>query len=155
MAGSPLHRRCEQELGRKQLPIDLGSQRHLFEVPEDVAYFNTTNMSPLLRAVREAGESGVARRMAPWLAAADWFGDVERLRRDYAGILCTGCGVALIRATSYGLAVAARNVPVPVTPGDQIVVLADEYPANYYTWRRFCLRTGSELVVAQRERGAT
>jgi len=137
------------------LPIDLGSQRHLFEVPEDVAYFNTANMSPLLRAVREAGEAGVARRAAPWLvAAADWFADVERLRRGYAGILCTGAeGVALIPATSYGLAVAARNVSA--TPGDQIVVLADEYPSNYYTWRRFCLRTGAELVVAQRERGAT
>ena len=137
------------------MPIDLGSQRHLFEVPEDVAYFNTANMSPLLRAVREAGESGVARRAAPWLvAAADWFADVERLRRGYAGILCTGAeGVALIPATSYGLAVAARNVSA--TPGDQIVVLADEYPSNYYTWRRFCLRTGAELVVAQRERGAT
>src|SRR5215471_3197809 len=112
-------------------------------------------MSPLLGAVREAGESGVARRAAPWLvAAADWFGDAERLRRAYAGILGTGAdGVALIPATSYGLAVAARNVPA--TPGDQIVVLADEYPSNYYTWRRFCRQTGSELVVAQRERGAT
>jgi selenocysteine lyase/cysteine desulfurase len=137
------------------LPIELGSQRHLFEVPDDVAYFNTANMSPLLRAVREAGESGVARRAAPWMvAAADWFGDVERLRRDYAGLLCTGAeGVALIPATSYGLAVAARNVPA--TRGDQIVVLADEYPSNYYTWHRFCRRTGSELVGAHRERGAT
>jgi selenocysteine lyase/cysteine desulfurase len=137
------------------LPIELGSQRHLFEVPPDVAYFNTASMSPLLRAVREAGESGVARRATPWLvAAADWFGDVERLRRDYARILCTNAdGVALIPATSYGLAVAARNVPA--TRGDQIVVLADEYPSNYYTWSRFCLRTGCELVVAQRERGAS
>ncbi len=140
---------------RERLPIDLGSQRHLFEVPEGVAYFNTANMSPLLRAVREAGEEGVARRAAPWLVtAADWFADVERLRRDYAEILCTSAeGVALVPATSYGLAVAARNLPA--TTGDQVLVLADEYPSSYYTWRRFCLRTGSELVVAQRERGAS
>jgi selenocysteine lyase/cysteine desulfurase len=137
------------------LPINLGSQRHLFEVPEDVAYFNTANMSPLLRAVREAGESGLARRAAPWLVnAPDWFSDVERLRQGYAEILCTGAeGVALVPATSYGLAVAARNIAAG--PRDQIVVLADGYPSNYYTWARFCLRTGSELVVAQRERGAT
>ena len=124
-------------------------------MPEEVAYFNTANMSPVLRAVREAGKSGVARRAAPWLVAAtDWFGDVERLRRGYAGILGAGAdGVALIPATSYGLAVAARNVPA--TPGDQVVVLAEEYPSNYYTWRRFCLRAGSQLVVARRERGAT
>lgn len=112
-------------------------------------------MSVLLRAVREAGELGVARRAEPWhVTAGDWFDDVERLRRGYAGILRTGAeGVALIPASSYGFAVAARNIPA--RPGDQVVVLADEYPSNYYTWRRFCLRTGSELVFAQRERGAT
>jgi hypothetical protein len=26
--------------------MPIGSQRHLFEVPEDVAYFNTASMSP-------------------------------------------------------------------------------------------------------------
>ena len=133
----------------------LGSQRHLFEVPEEVAYFNTANMSPLLAGVREAGEAGLARRGAPWLVdAADWFNDVERLREAYSTILgCDADGVALIPATSYGLAVAARNIAA--TPDDQILVLADEYPSNYYTWRRFCLRTGARLVVAEREPGAS
>jgi selenocysteine lyase/cysteine desulfurase len=136
-------------------PIELGSQRHLFEVPEEVAYFNTANMSPLLTAVREAGNAGLARRSEPWTVAADdWFGDVERLREAYARILGAETdGVALIPATSYGLAVAARNVTA--SPGDQVVVLAEEYPSNYYTWRRFCLRTGAELVVAERERGGS
>jgi kynureninase len=98
--------------GGERLPIEVGSQRHLFEVPEAVAYFNTANMSPLLRAVREAGESGLARRSAPWLvAAADWFGDVERLRALYAAVLgADSDGVSLVPATSYGLAIAARNV---------------------------------------------
>lgn len=137
------------------MPSEHGSQRHLFEVPEQVAYFNTANMSPLLVAVREAGDLGLARRAAPWtVTAADWFGDVERLRGAYAGILGGGSdGVALIPATSYGLAIAARNLTA--APGDQVVVLAEEYPSNYYTWRRFCLRTGAELLVTHREPGAT
>src|SRR5881275_659253 len=121
------------------MAIELGSQRHLFEVPSEVAYFNTASMSPLLATVREAGSSGLARRAAPWLmAASDWFDDVERLREAYAGILGTEAdGVALIPATSYGLAVAARNIRA--TPDDHVVVLAREYPSNYYTWRRFCV----------------
>lgn len=112
-------------------------------------------MSLLLRAVREAGQLGLTRRAEPWrVSAGDWFNDVERLRRAYAAILRTDAeGVALIPATSYGFAVAARNVRA--RSGGQVVVLADEYPSNYYTWRRFCLRTGSELVVAQRERGTS
>jgi len=137
------------------LPVELGSQRHLFEVPPEVAYFNTANMSPLLAAVREAGGSGVARRAAPWLvAASDWFEDVERLRAAYASILgIEADGVALIPATSYGLAVAARNIAS--TPADHVVALAREYPSNYYTWRRFCVRTGAKLVIAEREPGAS
>lgn len=136
------------------MPIELGSQRPLFDVPDEVAYFNTANMSPLLRAVRDAGDAGLARRAAPWsVDAADWFTDVERLRDAYARILGTiADGVALIPATSYGLAVAARNVTA--TPGDQVVVLAEEYPSNHYTWRRFCAQTGAELVVAARDSGA-
>jgi selenocysteine lyase/cysteine desulfurase len=107
-------------------------------------------MSPLLRSVREAGEAGLARRSAPWLVgAADWFSEVERLRELYSMILCADSdGVALVPATSYGIAIAARSVTAD--PGDQVVVLAEEYPSNYYTWRRFCRLTGAELVVAER-----
>jgi selenocysteine lyase/cysteine desulfurase len=112
-------------------------------------------MSPLLRSVRDAGMSGLDRRAAPWrITATDWFTEVERLRGAYARILGSESdGIALIPATSYGLAVAARNLSASVD--DQVLVLADEYPSNYYTWRRFCLRTGAELVVVRREPGAS
>jgi selenocysteine lyase/cysteine desulfurase len=133
--------------------MSIGSQRDLFEVPNEVAYFNTANMSPLLRSVREAGELGLARRAEPWrVKAADWFSDVERLRSSLASLMSVDSdGVALIPATSYGLAVAARNLDA--VSGDEVVVLAEEYPSNYYTWRRFCERTGAGLVVVERERG--
>jgi selenocysteine lyase/cysteine desulfurase len=133
--------------------MTLGSQHALFDVPEEIAYFNTANMSPLLRSVRAAGESGLARRAMPWsVSADDWFTDVERLREGVAALVgVTADGVALVPATSYGLAVAARNLHARA--GDQILVLAQEYPSNYYTWRRFCERTGAAQVVVEREPG--
>ena len=133
--------------------MPVGSQRHLFDVPDEVAYFNTANMSPLLRRVREAGEWGLASRARPWeVAADDWFADVERLRAAFVAVLGVSVdGVALVPATSYGLAVAARNVRAG--SGDRVVVLAEEYPSNYYTWRRYCQSTGAELVVVQRMEG--
>jgi selenocysteine lyase/cysteine desulfurase len=131
----------------------VGSQRGLFDVPDDVVYFNTANMSPLLRSVRHAGDEALARRASPWrVTAADWFTDVERLRAAFASVLgADGDGVAMVPASSYGLAVAARNLAAAA--GEQVLVLADEYPSNYYTWRRFCERTGAELVVVEREAG--
>ena len=130
--------------------MPLGSQRDLFDVPDEIAYLNTANMSPLLRSVREAGGRALARRAAPWtIAASDWFSDVERLRNAFAGVMgVQSDGVALVPATSYGLAVAARNLAAK--PGEQVVALAGEYPSNYYTWRRFCQRHGAELVVVDR-----
>jgi len=130
--------------------MPLGSQRDLFDVQDEIAYLNTANMSPLLRSVREPGERALARRAAPWtIAASDWFSDVERLRNALAGVMGVHSdGVALVPATSYGLAVAARNLAAK--PGEQVVALAGEYPSNYYTWRRFCQRHGAELVAVDR-----
>ena len=133
--------------------MPVGSQRHLFDVPADVAYFNTANMSPLLRRVREAGERGLAARARPWeVVADDWFADVERLRAGFAAVMGVSVdGVALVPATSYGLAIAARNVQAG--RGDRVVVIAEEYPSNYYTWQRYCRLSGAELVVVSRVEG--
>jgi len=113
--------------------IDIGSQRGLFDLPREVAYFNTANMSPMLCSVREAGTAALERRAEPWrIASADWFTDVERLRAGYARIVGVDTdAIALVPASSYGLAIAARNIDA--TTGDQVVVLADEYPSNHYT----------------------
>jgi hypothetical protein len=35
----------------------LGGQRAAFNVPAEIAYFNTANLAPQLRAVRIAGEA--------------------------------------------------------------------------------------------------
>ncbi len=44
----------------------LPSQRHLFDIPRDVAYLNAAAWSPLPLAVQEAGRRGVARKGRPW-----------------------------------------------------------------------------------------
>jgi selenocysteine lyase/cysteine desulfurase len=131
----------------------LSDRRDLFELSEEIAYFNTANMSPLLRRVHEAGLRALERRAEPWkIGAADWFDDVERLRQRFASIAnVSSDGVALVPASSYGLGVAARNLAAE--PGDQVIVLADEYPSNFHTWKRFTQRTEAELVVVEREKG--
>jgi selenocysteine lyase/cysteine desulfurase len=123
-----------------------GEDRALFDVPPAVAYFNTANLSPHLHAVREAGEAALRRRGRPWeIAADDWFTDVERLRELFGGLVGADAeGVALVPATSYGFAVAARALRVG--PADRVLVLAEEYPSGIYTWRA----TGAEIVTVER-----
>jgi selenocysteine lyase/cysteine desulfurase len=133
----------------------LADQRPKFEVDDEVAFFNTANLSPLLSSVRAAGEAALDRRAKPWsISSADWFTDVEALRARFATLVnATPDDVALVPATSYGLAVLARNLQAE--PGDRVLVLAEEFPSNYYTWRRFARRTGAELVVVERPAGAS
>src|SRR3990172_7382172 len=90
----------------------LANQRHLFEIPDGVAFFNCANVAPQLRSVRKAGERALARNARPWeIASSDWFTDVERLRALFARLVGGDAdGVALVPSTSYGLAVAALNL---------------------------------------------
>ena len=59
----------------------LHARRDLFDVPDDVAYFNAASLSPMLHAVREAGcfvaRRGDALRVAPHLHITAT--DVDRL----------------------------------------------------------------------------
>ena len=131
----------------------LGANRAAFDVPRDVAYFNTSNLSLQLRAVRAAGEAALGRRARPWtIAAGDWFTDVEQARLLFATLIGADVdGVALVAATSYGFAVAASNLRLAA--GQRVLVLAEEYPSGIYTWRRAVHRAGAHLLTVSRQPG--
>ena len=60
-------------------------------------------------------------------------------------------GVALVPATSYGFAVAARNLPL--SRRQRVLVLAEEYPSGIYTWRAATRAVGAEIVTVDRRPG--
>jgi selenocysteine lyase/cysteine desulfurase len=133
----------------------LPPQRHLFEIPDDLAYFNCASVSPQLRAAREAGEAALRRRARPWLIGTDqWFTEVEERRALFARLAGVDAdGVALVPATSYGLAVAAANLSA--RPGQRVLLLAAEFPSSYYTWQAFARRTGATVTTVARRDGQT
>ena len=61
------------------LPFD---PRALFEIPDDLAYFNCASVGPLPRAAREAIEAGAARRAQPWRVTMKHWIDEHEERRD-------------------------------------------------------------------------
>ncbi|MFJ3877835.1 aminotransferase class V-fold PLP-dependent enzyme [Streptomyces sp. NPDC090077] len=132
-----------------------GTARELFDIPGHVAYFNTASLAPTLRTARDAGEAALRRRAQPWrIRTADWFDGAEERRSLFAGIIgATADDIALVPATSYGLAVAAANLNPPA--GSRILVLDGEYPSGVYTWWRLAERTGASLLTVRREPGAT
>ncbi|MFJ9647633.1 aminotransferase class V-fold PLP-dependent enzyme [Streptomyces sp. NPDC101206] len=134
-------------------PAPLPPARELFDVPEGIAYFNTASLAPTLRSGLTAGGAALQWRAQPWrIQAADWFTGAERRRELFAGLIGAAADdVALVPATSYGMAVAAANLSAAA--GSRVLVLADEYPSGVYTWWRFAEATGARMLTVRREPG--
>lgn len=123
------------------------NQRHLFDIPEGVTYLNCAYMSPLMHAVVDAGKAGLARKARPWeISSADFFSGTEELRRLAARLFhCTANDVALVPSAGYGIETAARNLPL--ARGQEIMVLAEQFPAHVYPWLRMARQRGAAILT--------
>jgi selenocysteine lyase/cysteine desulfurase len=130
--------------------MNLGDQRGLFEMPEEISYLNCAYMGPQPRSAREIGEKAAARKSRPWEITPDaFFEDTEESRALFARLVGADAdGVALVPSVSYGVAVAAANVPVE--EGQEIIILEDQFPSNVYAWRELAARQGADLVTVPR-----
>jgi len=128
----------------------LPSQRDLFDIPDDVSYLNCAYMSPQLRSVRAAGERAIAAKSRPWeISPADFFADSETARALFAELIGGDAdGVAIIPSVSYGIAVAAANLPL--APGQNVVVLEEQFPSNVYPWLERASDCGAAVVTVPR-----
>ena len=129
----------------------IANVRHLFEIPEDVVYLNCANLAPQLRSVTAGGLAAVQMKATPWnIAAADWFSGAEELRATAARLLGTNANhIALVPAVSYGIAIAAANLPVAA--GQTIVLLDREFPSNVYGWQVLARKAGATIDTVPRE----
>ncbi len=129
--------------------------RELFAVPEHVTYLNCANIAPRLNSVSAAGHAAIKKMASPWqIRPRDWFQEEAQLEQLFADLIgAPRASVTLVPSVSYGIAVAARNIPVD--PGDNIVVVAREYPSNYYSWRRLALERGATIRTAATSPGTS
>ncbi len=129
--------------------------KDLFEIPAGITYLNCANMAPQLRSVTEAGLRAVRAKATPWtLSATDWFSGAEQLRELAAELLGADReGIALVPGASYGIALAAANLPV--SRGQTILLLHQEFPSNVYAWSELAKRTGARVTTIQRGPGAS
>ena len=128
----------------------LPSQRHLFDIPADVAFLNCAYMSPLPNASVAAGERGLKRKQNPWgIAPRDFFTGSEAVRALFARLINAQPGdIAFAPAVSYGMAQAAANIALSKT--QTIVTLAEQFPSNVYPWMDLAERTGAKFVTVPR-----
>ena len=90
------------------------NQRHLFDIPEQVTYLQCASQTPLPRASVAAGKIGATRKARRWVTLReDARREAQEARTLFAQLIgATADDIALVPATSYGIAVAAANLAV-------------------------------------------
>lgn len=130
-----------------QTPPALTSQRHLFEMDDDVLYFNAASKSAILKASVEAGRIGAAAKAQPWtIDEPARYVQADDIRSRFAALIgATGDDIAIHPAASYGIATAAKNLNPKA--GSRILMLDGQFPSNVYAWQQLAERTGAHCTM--------
>jgi selenocysteine lyase/cysteine desulfurase len=112
----------------------LPSQRALFEIPRQICYLNAASFSPLPIRTLEAGRAAVLRKGTPWTLEASFAGQQhERARLAAARLInAEASDIALIPSISYGVATAAKILPI--ARGSRVIVLEDDHSSPVLEW---------------------
>ncbi len=113
------------------------NQKHLFDIPEDITYLNIAAQSPSFKSVYEAGLEGLKQKSQPYkITGVDYFEPVKELKQLFAQIIDADDynRIATIPSVSYGMATVANNITL--NPGDEIVIVDEQFPSNFYAWKK-------------------
>jgi selenocysteine lyase/cysteine desulfurase len=109
---------------------------HQFPVRDHLIYLNHAAVAPLCRPAAEA-----MQRLADdclhygSIHYDEWLAAYEGLRAAAARLINSEPSeIALMKNTSEGIATIAMGLDWK--PGDRIVAFREEFPANYYPWKR-------------------
>ncbi len=126
----------------------LTCQKSLFDLEEGHTYLNCAYMSPQLKRATEIGLKEISRKSRPYeIFVDDFFRPVTQIKSKFAQLINAKekDRIALIPSVSYGLANVANNVHLK--KGDNIVILGEQFPSNYYCWKELADRYEGELVI--------
>ena len=128
--------------------MQLSSQKHLFNIPENVTYLNIASLSPSFKAIEEAGINAVLKKNRPYLiTGSDFFDPVTELRELFARLIDADHvdRIATIPSVSYGLANVANNITLKKT--DEVLIIDEQFPSNYYIWKKLTDRYHAKLKI--------
>ena len=99
-------------------------------------WLNTAHQGPLPRSAVEAASRAAEMKAAPHRIADEEFSSVPERLRDLLGQLLHAPveQIALGNSTSYGMHLIANGLPW--NDGDEVLVIAGDYPATVLPWLR-------------------
>lgn len=98
-----------------------------------------------------AGYQAIARKTMPYeILVPDFFEPVSRLKSLFAKLINASNPerIAIVPSVSYGISSVVKNVQIRT--GQNVVVVDEIFPSNYYPWRRLTMENGAEIKVVKR-----
>jgi selenocysteine lyase/cysteine desulfurase len=128
----------------------LTSQKHLFDIPNDVTYLNCAYQGPLMKHIEKIGFEAISKRTRPYqYTVEDFFEPVKLLQKAFAELI--NCDdfqrIAVIPSVSYGIANVVKNITLK--DKKSIVLLGDQFPSNYYPWKRLAEEQNGKLKIVE------
>jgi selenocysteine lyase/cysteine desulfurase len=115
------------------MPLTAQEMRELFPITQCYAYLNAASIAPLAGPVRAAIDVYLGRQGEEPFDEAQWWKRREQVRAlvgQLLGVRPETC--AFTHSTTAGLAMVAAGLDWH--PGDNVVGVQGEYPANIYPW---------------------
>jgi len=115
----------------------LENQKHLFSLSKEFTYLNCATMSAQLKSVEKVGIENLKKKNNPYLIeGAHFFTDKKILKARFAALIDApdSESIAIISSVSYGMACVAKNISFE--KGDEIILLQEQFPSNFYTWKQ-------------------
>ena len=134
------------------MPLDLSRYRAEFPATQYSIYMNHAAVAPISRRVLAAMVSLLEDVCHHGLEhEATWLEACEATRRSAARLLNAHPGeIALTKNTSEGISFFANGLAWQ--PGDEVVSVASEFPANFYPWK-YQERKGVRLRLVEDTEG--
>jgi selenocysteine lyase/cysteine desulfurase len=136
-------------------PLPLYAARDAFVHPEHALYLDFAAQNLRLRTAHAAAQAALDALTRPWEASWEaWAAQAERVRAQAAALFDGDAdGVAFVPSAAYGLALAARALPLEAD--EAVLVLDDAFPSNLLPWQQRCREARARLVAVRRGVDAT
>lgn len=134
-------------------PLRMAFRRQM-PIAQSYAYFDHAAVAPLpeptSKRINEFLYQATHQGDVRW---PEWAAAAEQTRKTAAKLVgCERSEIALIPNTTFGISVIAEGLPW--SPGDNVVVPANEFPSNLVPWRNLARRGVQVRLVPVGEAGA-
>lgn len=130
------------------------NQRHLFDIPDDISYFNTAANAPQLLSVAESLHRGVDSKNHPWNRLQDdYLEDADTVRKLASGLFGGRQeDFAIVPSSSFGMSSATHALREVLSAGDRVVLMDGDFPSVTLPFQRLAHDIGIQLdIVSQPE----